>query len=124
MEGLEIHGVSLSPLRTGAELSPSRVASSNDDVSHAPAGKTENAHSGEKLGVTEKLKAVLSEVLDNLPENARLSIRIDRDANRYVYEFRDPKSGEVKGQFPSEAVLKALRASRQAVSGHVLDQSA
>ncbi|QCI80192.1 flagellar protein FlaG [Hankyongella ginsenosidimutans] len=59
-----------------------------------------------------------------LPQNAKLSIRLDKDANRFVYEFLDPKTGEVTAQFPTEEVLKLLKANNQPVSGAALDRTA
>lgn len=73
---------------------------------------------------TERLRTLLGELADSLPQNAKLSIRLDKDANRFVYEFLDPKTGEVTAQFPTEQVLKLLKANNQPVSGAALDRSA
>jgi len=73
---------------------------------------------------TERLRALLGELADSLPQNAKLSIRLDKDANRFVYEFLDPKTGEVTAQFPTEEVLKLLKANNQPVSGAALDRTA
>lgn len=73
---------------------------------------------------TERLRALLGELADSLPQNAKLSIRLDKDANRFVYEFLDPKTGEVTAQFPTEQVLKLLKAHNQPVSGAAVDRQA
>lgn len=83
-----------------------------------PIGGSETEQAGERL------RTLLGELADSLPQNAKLSIRLDKDANRFVYEFLDPKTGEVTAQFPTEDVLKLLKANNQPVTGAALDRSA
>ncbi len=72
----------------------------------------------------EKVRAALNAAGADIPKHAQLLIRVDRDANRYVYEFRDATSQEVIRQYPDKEVLAALSAYRQESTGAAVDELA
>ena len=98
---------SVSPATPAAQTSQGSQATGKDDRDHS-----------------EKVLEALNAAGASLPNNSRLAIRVDREANRYVYEFRDPDTGDVLAQYPDKEVLAALAASRQATTGLTIDQSA
>jgi uncharacterized FlaG/YvyC family protein len=72
----------------------------------------------------EKVRAALIASGANIPPQTQLVVRADKDANRYVYEFRDPVNRKVIRQYPDKEVLAALAAFRQETSGVAVDELA
>ncbi len=97
--------------RTGAE--PSVAAS----VTDATVKKDTNR-------AVEKVRSALNAAGADLPKNAQLLIRVDKDTNRIVYEFRDATSQEIIRQYPDKEVLAALAAYRQQSTGAAVDELA
>jgi flagellar protein FlaG len=75
-------------------------------------GKTEVASLTE--GLRQKLEDMASEALGD--ENTRFSILFDESTDRFIYQTRDKRTGEVVKQYPSEEFLNQLIALRK-VSG-------
>jgi uncharacterized FlaG/YvyC family protein len=72
----------------------------------------------------EKVRAAMNAAGADIPKNMELLIRVDRAANRYVYEFRDPVKNRVVRQYPDKEVLAALAAYRQDSTGVAVDKLA
>lgn len=72
----------------------------------------------------EKVRAAMNAAGVNIPPYMELIIRVDHQANRYVYEFRDPVKKQVVRQYPDKEVLAALAAYRQEASGVAVDEFA
>jgi uncharacterized FlaG/YvyC family protein len=72
----------------------------------------------------EKVRAAMNAAGADIPQQAELLVRVDKDANRYVYEFRDPVNKKVIRQYPDKEVLAALAAYRQEAVGVAVDEIA
>jgi len=72
----------------------------------------------------EVIRGAVNEAGAAIDQGSRLVIRKDDDTDRFIYEFRDPSTGEVVKQFPAEQVLQALASFRQAMTGKVVDRQA
>ncbi len=70
-----------------------------------------NAESVPKPEIDPKvLKELISEINTEAARmNYRLSLSIDHDTNRVLIKFKDPESGEVVRQIPSEVVLEIAK---------------
>ncbi len=97
--------------RTGAEDTAAAIAVSGE-------AKRETQRAVER--VSSALKAAGADV----PTQAKVLIRVDKDTQRYVYEFRDAETDEVLRQYPDKEVLAALAAYRQAPTGLSVDEVA
>jgi flagellar protein FlaG len=65
-------------------------------------------------GLRQKLEDMASDALGD--ENTRFSILFDESTDRFIYQTRDKRTGEVVKQYPSEEFLNQLIALRK-VSG-------
>jgi uncharacterized FlaG/YvyC family protein len=72
----------------------------------------------------EKVRAAMNATGADIPKNTELLIRVDRETNRYVYEFRDPVKKQIIRQYPDKEVLAALAAYRQESTGAAVDEMA
>ncbi len=71
----------------------------------------------------EKVSAALKAAGADVPAQAKVLIRVDKDTQRYVYEFRDAQTDEVLRQYPDKVVLAALAAYRQTPTGLSVDEA-
>ena len=72
----------------------------------------------------EVVRTAIEEAGAAIDAGSKLVIRKDDDTDRFVYEFRNPDTGEVLKQFPAEEVLESLARFRQAMTGKVVDRQA
>jgi uncharacterized FlaG/YvyC family protein len=72
----------------------------------------------------EKVRAAMNAAGADIPARAQLIVRVDKEANRYVYEFRDPVDHTVIRQYPDKEVLAALAAYHQEAIGVAVDEIA
>jgi len=86
----------------------------------------EEALSAEEIQrrAVEVVRTAVNEAGAAIDQGSRLVIRKDDGTGRFIYEFRDPNTGELVHQFPAEQVLKTLASFRQAMTGKVLDRQA
>lgn len=87
-------------------------------------GDTELSAEEIQRRAVEIVRTAINEAGAEIDAGTRLVIRKDEDSGRFVYEFRNPSTGEVTRQFPAEEVLKALASFRQAMTGQVIDRQA
>jgi uncharacterized FlaG/YvyC family protein len=99
---------------------PPRVAEARID----PSANTSERRDDTPRSAVERAKDLLGALGDSALSGSRLSIRRDQDSGSFVYEFRDPKSGDLVRQFPAEPVLKAMAAQRKDVAGALVDDQA
>jgi uncharacterized FlaG/YvyC family protein len=64
-----------------------------------------------------KLREKLKAIADSFGENTDLVIRVDAESKRYIYEFRDAKSGEVIRQYPQADLAALLRDNKVTDAG-------
>ncbi len=72
----------------------------------------------------EKVRAAMNAAGADIPAQTQVIVRVDKAANRYVYEFRDAKSQKVVRQYPDKEVLAALAAYREEATGVTVDELA
>lgn len=64
-----------------------------------------------------QLRERLRAIAEGFGANTDLIIRVDQESNRYVYEFRDGKSGEIIHQYPEADLASVLKEKNFAKSG-------
>jgi uncharacterized FlaG/YvyC family protein len=101
----------------GVAIDPARLRQAVDPAGDAT--KTGSDRRGDDTEAT--LRATLKQIAGSFEPGSKLVIRRDSDANRFVYEFRDGKTGDLVRQFPEEDVLKALAAYRDRATGGLLN---
>jgi uncharacterized FlaG/YvyC family protein len=127
MIGINVNGLR-GPAVARTEAAPALPFPPETSVARSAPVASEKEASGsestDKSAISERVREALNAAGESLSANSKLVIRVDREANRYVYEFRDPGTGEIRGQYPDKEVLAALAASRQSLAGVAIDEKA
>ncbi len=66
---------------------------------------------------TSRLRERLRAIAEGFGANTDLIIRVDNESKRYVYEFRDGKSGEIIHQYPEADLVSVLKENNFAQPG-------
>jgi uncharacterized FlaG/YvyC family protein len=127
MSGISIITTSAASLAVASAKTPAqaphRTFSAGQDVLSAAPVVTERAVAkpkpvdDAKHETQSRLKERLRAIAEGFGGNTDLVIRVDAESNRYVYEFRDGKSGEVIRQYPEADLATVLKEQNFAEPG-------
>lgn len=71
----------------------------------------------------QRLREVLVKI-GELPEKSDLIISRDDESGRFIYEFRNPETGETERRFPAQTILKAVTEGGVKIPGVLLNRNA
>jgi uncharacterized FlaG/YvyC family protein len=119
-----LRGPAVGKVEAAKAPQPANQVTASGAANVAAASVVGDAEKKDTSRAVEKIRAALNTAGADIPANVALVIRMDREANRFVYEFRDPTSEEVLRQYPDKEVLAALAAYRQQSTGVMVDEKA
>ncbi|MEM8799195.1 MAG: flagellar protein FlaG [Pseudomonadota bacterium] len=100
------------------------IAQSMPDQSQGRADATNRTKPpGEDVPAFDRASELIAEMVGKSPENVRLEISADDETGRYIYKAVDKASGEIVRQFPTEELLRVLKAFRQEI-GILINENA
>jgi uncharacterized FlaG/YvyC family protein len=94
-----------------------KTAPASHPADGKPVAQLQNGPDGaqaQKPSANEARPEINKDTLDRINKqlqavNPQVSVSVDNEAKRYILRYKDPKSGEVIQQLPSESMLEMMR---------------